>query len=320
MSDSGRRRRIETDSITNMLHRSMPSKASGLVHMFARLRPLFEVDQDEPRILFQANSTDNVVTVGLKCTQRMQAHAMAAGVIFAAFREPRFKQLSAEERGALFAPAGDLLSWAVASELQQSPRQADGFERSLEDILPGARPEIDETLLRGLSEPQRRLGMLIFQMSLAFILLHELGHLDLGHAGQIGSASLEQEKDADRFAAEWLLSWPNEADPNDGGRISEFVAIAVALLWITTLNIFLGAHGGETHPEGYDRLFQVLDQTINRENDLEYNGVWGFVCEMLLLHMEAAGFKFGPASYPRDGDLRDEANYLIDRIANRGLT
>jgi len=47
------------------------------------------------------------------------------------------------------------------------------------------------------------------------------------------------------------------------------LGISVALLWLTVFNIFLGPIKNDTHPQGYDRLFQVLDHGIEQTDEDE---------------------------------------------------
>lgn len=54
-------------------------------------------------------------------------------------------------------------------------------------------------------------------------------------------------------------------------RLNRLLGVAVAELWLTVFNVFLGRQESNTHPEGYDRLFQVLDQYVDRGDDEEYH-------------------------------------------------
>jgi hypothetical protein len=169
-----------------------------------------------------------------------------------------------------------------------------------------------------LSETQRAYGDGLFRTATAFILLHELGHLKFGHRREEGFWSFQHEKDADRFAAGWLMTSPDERDMSPY-RLKRLLGIAVAELWLTVFNVFLGRRESNTHPEGYDRLFQVLDQFVDRSDGEEYRYIWTFVSTMLFAHMDTAGYKFDETdSTNMEGDQRDVANHLIDRIAKFG--
>jgi hypothetical protein len=157
-----------------------------------------------------------------------------------------------------------------------------------------------------------------FKFATAWILLHELGHLKLGHARTEGYRSLVQEKEADRFAAEWMVDGARESrsSERDVDRLCSLFGIALALLWATVFNVYFGQSESRTHPEAYDRLFQVLDQVIDRTDEQEYFGVWQSVATLLFIHMHSAGYDFDNGdAILMQGDPRDQVNYLIDRIS-----
>ncbi len=92
--------------------------------------------------------------------------------------------------------------------------------------------------------------------------------------------------------------------------------MAVALLWLTIPGEFLGPTQTSTHPPAHDRLFQVLDSTIDQTKTDEYEHIWHFIAIILFCSMQSAGFAFTASEF--DGILqewRDVANHLIDRIS-----
>ncbi len=93
----------------------------------------------------------------------------------------------------------------------------------------------------------------------------------------------------------------------------------MALLWLTVFNVYLGRSRNVLDPEGYDRLFQVIDRAIDPSDREEHQMIWFFVSTMLFVHMQSAGFIFEP-SRSRHDDPRDEANALIDIISKRHRT
>src|SRR5829696_7816079 len=103
-----------------------------------------------------------------------------------------------------------------------------------------------------MSRLHKEMGMRFFRCACACILLHELGHLKLRHSYSIG-CPIAQEREADRFAAEWLLG--DAADSSEErkvDRLCALIGIALALLWLTIFNVYLGQKNAPTHPEGYD--------------------------------------------------------------------
>ena len=202
-----------------------------------------------------------------------------------------------ESSGKFFAPADRLLNWAVGRDLQQRLKQIEGYDRDLATILRGAEEDLPAELFASHEQNQRLTGEMLFRFALAFILLHELAHLHYAHRRESGYLSIQQEKDADWFAAEWLLDAASEKHPNPEARcLHVLFGVSVALLWLTVFNVFLGQSESESHPEGYDRLFQVLDRGIDPADHAESPMVWYFVSTLLFIHMDSAGFNIAPSS------------------------
>lgn len=307
--------RVNFEPIKNLLRMAAPAKAADLDALFQRLSPVCELDRTEERILFKADADKNLIRIGAKCTIRLQIHALAAGVIIAGIGTPGFKEINSDERKKLFGPADVLFAWAVGRDLQQWLKQIDGIQRDLATILRGAENDFPKDLLASLSEKQRVLGKGLLRFATAYILLHELGHLNFGHRRCQGYWSVQQEKDADWFAADWLLEVATQGG-TQANRLNVLFGISVALLWLAVFNVFLGPAHSNTHPEGYDRIFQVLDRGIDPQDEIEHQMIWYFVSTMLFSHMWAAGFDFDERDAAQmQGDPRDEVNYLIDRIA-----
>jgi len=302
--------RVNIEPIKKLLQMAAPAKAADLDELFNRLSPVCEVDRTQERILFQADADNNLIRFGTKCAVRLEAHALAAVVIIAAIRTPGYKNPDLNQRQSLFGPADVLLTWAVGRDLQQWLKRNKGYQRDLDRILHGAETDIPEELVSSLSTSERMVGTGLFKVASAYIILHEIGHLNFGHRPCQGFLSIQQEKDADTFAADWLIEGTQE------GRLPVLFGISVALLWLTVFDVFLGPQQGSTHPEGYDRLFQVLDRSIDRNDENEHQMTWDFVSIMLFVHMRCAGFDFNEQdALQMQGDPRDEVDYLINRIA-----
>jgi hypothetical protein len=305
-------RQVNAEPIIEVLRCAAPDRSVDLDKLVAELRPRFFFDSDEPRILFQADAESNTIVVGVKCTCRLQAHAYAYAVMLSVQATPGYREMSLEERVRLCRPADHFLNWAAARDLQQWLARIEGRKRSLEEILKGEGVELPDGLIGGLSVKQRALGEKLFRLASAFILLHELAHLHFGHRACKGTSSKEQEKDADRFAAEWLMRSPLAALPERSIRL---FGIAVALLWLTVADVFLGPQQSDTHPAGYDRLYQALDLVVDRNDENEELLVWHFVADMLLCCLHAANIQIDAG--PTQGSPRDWVNYLIDMISKR---
>ena len=251
--------RIDIEPIRKLLRTVSLDRANELDVLLDERALVCELDRETDCNLFQAIlGSPNIVKIGLKCTIRLQAHAYAGGIVIAAIGKP-------SEWDTLVAPANRILTWAVGVDLQRWLGRR-GFKVKLEQVLPGGDSELPEDILGSLSETQRTLGEGLFRYASAFILLHELGHLKFGHT----CSTHENEKEADRFAAEWMSEAAFESSGDiESNRLVALFGIAVSLLWFTIFNIYFGQKKSNTHPEGYDRLSQVLDQVIDGDDEEE---------------------------------------------------
>jgi hypothetical protein len=221
--------------------------------------------------------------------------------------------MRADERQVLVRPADKFLTWAVGRDLQQSLISS-GNKFDLAEIMRDSESELSNELLENMSREQRVAGNGLFRYAMAFVLLHELAHLDYGHAPCSGAWSFHQEKDADRFAADWLLDSTQQKLPMHR-RINILNGMSIALIWITVRNIYLGPTDSDTHPEGYDRLFQVLDHAINPGDEIESSMAWYFVMIILFVHMDNADYELD-SSKMQDGP-KDAVNYMIDVLSKK---
>jgi hypothetical protein len=305
-------RQVSADRFVHLLRWAAPTKSKALDDLMASLRPKVQIDTGHSRILFSADSSTNTITVGLPCTYRLQAYAYAYAIILSALETPGYLSLSSDERKNLRSPAFAILNWAVSRDLQHWLKRIEGTERPLRDIFGGAGVELPEGLLNALKNDQRDLGECWFRRAAAFILLHELAHLYYGHVKCKGYVSIHQEKDADRFAAEWLT---DASQMQSIDRLANLYGIAVALLWPTLYDAFFGPRQSETQPPGHERLYQVLDQSIDRSNGDEGLLIWDSLSRILSMHCDAAGIQVQLGLM--EGSPRDRVNYLIDLVSKK---
>jgi hypothetical protein len=301
---------VSFDPLASLLKQVAPSKANELDNLLACLCPVCELDGESEALVFRARPSTNTVIIGMKCTIRLEVHAHAAAIVFLAMGAPGYWSMDTEQKSKLYKPVDDLLNWAVSRDLQQW-LVANGHHVQPEDVFQQVRSELP--LPSSLDKYQREFGSRLFRVAAAFILLHELAHLHFGHTYARGYSAIQQEKDADRFAADWLLESASKAQDPQLSRTTALLGISVALLWLTLVNVYFGPQRSATHPESYDRLFQVLDHAISQEDDEESPFVWHFVSRLLFLHMHTAAFEVDAARM--QGDPRDTVNYLIDLLS-----
>lgn len=162
-----------------------------------------------------------------------------------------------------------LLTWVIGSAL--NPDNNDTWPPGLP--RPRANPPKDSILI---------VADEICLCAMAFIFHHELAHIVLKHQG---GSTIDQEREADRYAADFIMSEVSEQD----GMIftKRAFGICVALFSLVTLGLYTGDYGGVTHPKHYDRLFNTLSDYVQNENHL----VWSFLTGIFKLHFDNAGIK-----------------------------
>ncbi len=305
---------VSLEPIAKLLRDAAPHRRSELDALLIELSPACELDCDAERVLFQAALRPPKIRIGVKCTQRLEAHAYFAAICISAFGTPGYAQMGIEERRTLFRPAGELLNWAVSRDLAQAPR-AHGAMIDAGTIFQGRGEQLSPRLISSLSDQQRVLGRGYFRIALAYILLHELAHLRLSHAPCEGFWSIQQEHDADRFAAEWLGDAPDDFETTFARQVNTFIGIALAVLWLVVPTAFFGPRQSTTHPQAHDRLYAVIKHVTGDPESKEASLIWYFVATLLFCHMDAARFTFDPVRM--QGSAHDEANYLLDLLSAR---
>jgi hypothetical protein len=309
--------RINEDDVKDLLLSVSPNRTAEVSALLDELNPTWLLDRDSDDDVFEARlGQPNVVRMGLKCSIRLQVHAYAVAVILSSIGKPK------PERDRLLVPVNEMLNWAVGTDLTRWLNRS-GVTLRRGHVLRATDSDIPEHLLRNLNKLDKALGMGLYAFGTAWILLHELGHLKFKHTYTQGFASLQQEKEADRFAADWMAAAASEstAEMRQVDRLCALFGVSVALLWLTIFNVYVGCQESKTHPESYDRLFQVLDCMIDRNDEQEYLAVWQSIATMLFVHMDSAGYDFDASDDVRmQGDPRDQVNYLIDRIARSDRT
>lgn len=140
-----------------------------------------------------------------------------------------------------------------------------------------------------------------------FLLLHEVAHISLKHTGNSASEwSIDEERDADAWAAEWVLA---RGQPPLDQLDKRALGVSMALLMILARGVHTGEMNGVTHPRDFDRLYNALAHRIPPELDR----VWWMVTGILSLHLTAKGLM--PDGLGPFDSAYDAANAIIDHIA-----
>ncbi|MDD2230526.1 MAG: phage exclusion protein Lit family protein [Candidatus Cloacimonetes bacterium] len=131
-------------------------------------------------------------------------------------------------------------------------------------------------------------ALVLFAMSLSYITLHEIGHIELGHIKDENKEhTMESEKQADEFAHEWVLSFLQGQDASDKIFRSRVLGVANANLFLVFSKLRKYKVGSDTfedeeHPPAYDRLSWAVGSYINSE--LENDQIWSYVVAIIALY------------------------------------
>jgi hypothetical protein len=139
------------------------------------------------------------------------------------------------------------------------------------------------------------------------LLLHEVAHIDLRHTTD-GDApwSLDQERDADAWVADWVLS---RGAPTAPEMIKRSIGVALALLTLVSRGIYMGKFNGVTHPRDFDRLYNALAHRVPAAND----EAWAVIVVVLSLHCTNANVPIPEGPFE---DHAEAANAFLDLLAD----
>lgn len=165
-----------------------------------------------------------------------------------------------------------------------------------------------DQLIRPIQDPQKEsfqdVAREITLGAMAFIVHHEIAHHELQHFGSKGETSIDQERDADYEAGDFILSIDQKEFKQKRG-----LCVATALLAILTGGLFSNSVGGLTHPRSYERLVNVLNRHFGVNDDL----VWAYVASMLIL---VHNFFTIPIPIDESENFLELTQKMIDSMAN----
>lgn len=141
--------------------------------------------------------------------------------------------------------------------------------------------------------------------AIAYVMHHELSHIRLKHEG---GSNIENEKEADNEATDWILN--HSLDEWDDMFVKRSIGIAIAFEVLTAKGIYTGNFGGVTHPFTYDRLYNTLVRYITDPNHI----VWALVASTLKLHLDNAKISTLDVVYK---DFHECVNAYIDLLSKR---
>jgi len=298
-----------TADLVEFLGCSVPEKKSAFYSLISSLGVTFLLDETTNAKVFKANSEKKVILVGQKGVERLWAHAYANAASFlgTGCKVTNGGVQFGSEGEAIIDEASQMLTWSVRADMTLKEHKTAQIEEKPVG-LPSPFDDSDDGTVLSLAQT-------LWCQALCFVLFHELTHVQLDHCPQKGVANVEQEKDADREAARWLLE--NTQGP-ERRQLERRLGVATALIYLAVTDVYLpGAHG-EDYPPGYDRLFQTLSQYFFEYDAEDSEQVWAFVSICLMMHIHNKQIPLGGGSLK--GAWRQIADTLVNVLANRRVS
>lgn len=148
----------------------------------------------------------------------------------------------------------------------------------------------------------------LFLVAVAWIFLHEIGHLHLMHAAEpIPSLSRQEEYDADWFASDWLLDGITDVSM----ILKRSLGLAVANIVLIVLDLAWGRPKVGTHPAPHDRLQRNL-----RSGRLgDESPVHAFAAALLQVHLTVFGVEHALNLDKAFAELVDDMCFELHRSA-----
>jgi len=219
--------------------RAAPEKAASLKDMTAGVYVKFLLT--DSRFVFDVSGKEIRVSTG--ALNLLWAASYAYWLIYQGYR-------SAQQNGCTeYNPSMDAVASEALRLYEWSLNAAMGSKFELwPSTLPHPQPNpVPESLLAVANE--------LFLVAVAWIFLHEVGHVTYDHTAEpIGPRALQEEQEADKFASDWLLN-----GLSDEALIQKrSLGIAAANVVLVALDLGVGTFHSKTHPPSYERAHRNL--------------------------------------------------------------
>jgi hypothetical protein len=129
----------------------------------------------------------------------------------------------------------------------------------------------------------------------AMYLHHEFAHINIVPESSLDR--IEEERFCDSSAADWILCSP---DLGSDVLQKRAMGVAIGMLMLTVRGMSRGSTVDGVHPQGYERLVDVLKDRLPADQ----RAVWGVVVAMLAIHVNDSRMPANPEAYE---DFRDAA-------------
>lgn len=259
------------------------------------------VDEGQGTFQFSVDPCTGQIKVELATLERLWAYCMAYGhVIHQSHQVSETGGLVALSSTPELLNSNRILHWAHIGRLKQ------------------VRLPWPDNLPKPVSRPERHsfleLANGLFRKTLGWILLHEVGHVVLCHQPSSGRPLpelVEEEKQADRWATEWIL---HDGERRAKEATEDFVlrtlGITCALSLFTTFEVY-DRTGGVTHPDPPDRLWNFLTEFVPYQvaKPVSPAFAWFAAASIVKLHLAHGGVTLDERS-----EYSDSKAYLADLL------
>jgi len=200
---------------------------------------------DDKLFSIRVNLETNTIILPIASLEYLWAFTLYCWVLYQEYREGQIK--GAEEINCVgnrrLQNAYSVLHWARENMLTS------GIGEWPKDLpAPQANPE---------NESDIHVANELFLCALGWMLCHEIGHIVLQHPPITTGYSEQEEKEADQFSTEWILS---KLEKNCPMLRKRALGIAVGVLCLQSLEVSGKSYLKNTHPNAHDRIFFCLSE------------------------------------------------------------
>ncbi|WP_176064107.1 phage exclusion protein Lit family protein [Anaeromyxobacter diazotrophicus] len=141
--------------------------------------------------------------------------------------------------------------------------------------------------------------------AVAFLLHHELSHYRLAHsAGTERVDTIDQERDADYEAANWMLgACRGEV------LVKRSIGVATAFMAMVALDIHARRYEPARHPRSIERLINTLDRYVTDPHHV----VWGLTVGSLKVHLDFMNVKVHNRAFESARQAAEEYAEVLSR-------
>ncbi|HCD34859.1 MAG TPA: hypothetical protein DER01_20795 [Phycisphaerales bacterium] len=294
----------------DVLRHAVPERTGEVNDLLKKHGINITPDNAENSMRFCVDLNTHEITISTGPLPRLWGHAYAYLQFYQCMDEAKRIDPLARSFPAgygVFPQAIEILKWAMIGDAKARLKKEAG------DLGPQEYPD-------GLSlpfdpsnkDPTHKVAGDLAMMALGYMMLHEIAHLELNHSAVTDEVSIEQEREADEWAAKFFLDNSCEyakQHRHESLKVEQkrLLGLTIGFLWMLHFEVHMGVGNHQTHPPAYDRLPNVL-------NKLDFDGLdaaWSMAATILPMHYQArygmveeyGGFDDFPECYQHYADL-----------------